>query len=799
MIKILLVDDQATVRQGLRMRFELESDLAVVGEAGNGLEAVQMAQALRPDIIVMDVEMPLMNGVTAARQIHESLPHIGLVMFSMHDDPETRMWAQEAGAATFVEKEGSGENLLEAIRWVHRVLVTLKVYQVKLEMQNEELRAAQASLAASRERYLDLYDMAPVGYCTLSQEGVILEANLTAATLLDVAPRALVQQPLSRFIVPEDQDSYYLYRKKLFDTGEPQECELRLVKRDGTIFWAHLSATATRDDHDAHMCRVIISDITARKQMEAAFHQSRMQYQSLVENIPGITYRCQCDPEWTMLFVSDGVMPLTGYPASDFINNATRTYASVIHPDDKAMVLETIHTAIAAGQPWAIEYRMRRQDGDIRWTYEKGRGIYDKDGQVEFLDGFILDITERKHMEDALRESEERFRAIFTEAPISIMVHEKDTGAIVDANAIAYQSYGLPSLEALQTNDFWLDSPYARADALARIHQAVTVGPQSFEWQNRTVSGETFWEHVRLVSITLNGNERVLSTAIDITARKQAEAQIQEYADHLEQMVDEKVQQLERERAKVIQMDKMASLGQQATSVAHELKQPLTAITMDAGYLIELARQAQELRAQDAEAALDLAELEEIGRELQQDVQRARRIIDHLRGFGRLADESLSLVELNQPLEDSFILIGAQLRDHKVTVDWQLAQDLPLIQANPHKLEQVFINLIGNAEYAMQEAAAQDGREKVLTLSTRQEGDWVVAEVRDNGCGISEEAQKRLFEPFFTTKPEGDGTGLGLSICYGIVAACGGEIVCASVPGNGTTFTLRFPRAASSD
>ncbi len=128
MIKILLVDDQETVCEGLRMRFELESDLEVVGEAGNGVEAVQLAHALLPDIIVMDVAMPLMNGVAAAQHIHEMLPHIGLVMFSIHDDPETRAWAQEAGAATFVEKEGSGENLLEAIRWLHRVLLTLKVH-----------------------------------------------------------------------------------------------------------------------------------------------------------------------------------------------------------------------------------------------------------------------------------------------------------------------------------------------------------------------------------------------------------------------------------------------------------------------------------------------------------------------------------------------------------------------------------------------------------------------------------------------------------------------------------------------
>ncbi len=105
------------------------------------------------------------------------------------------------------------------------------MHQIELEMQNEELRRPQAELDAARARYFDLYDLAPVGYCTLSEKGLILEANLTAATLLGVARGALVKQPISRFILKEDQDIYYLHRKQLFETGEPQTCELRIDEK----------------------------------------------------------------------------------------------------------------------------------------------------------------------------------------------------------------------------------------------------------------------------------------------------------------------------------------------------------------------------------------------------------------------------------------------------------------------------------------------------------------------------------------------------------------------------------------
>ena len=151
-----------------------------------------------------------------------------------------------------------------------RTLHELRVHQIELEMQNEELRRAQAELDAARARYFDLYDLAPVGYCTLCEKGLILEANLTAATLLGVARGALVKQPITRFILEEDQDIYYLHRKQLFETGEPQACELRMVKKDGAPFWAHLAATVAQDADGASVCRVVLSDITARKSEEDA-------------------------------------------------------------------------------------------------------------------------------------------------------------------------------------------------------------------------------------------------------------------------------------------------------------------------------------------------------------------------------------------------------------------------------------------------------------------------------------------------------------------------------------------------
>ncbi|HSW64277.1 MAG TPA: sensor domain-containing diguanylate cyclase [Dissulfurispiraceae bacterium] len=159
---------------------------------------------------------------------------------------------------------------------LHRLIHELQVHQIELEIQNDELRLIQAELEASKARYFDLYDLAPVGYFTVSEKGLILEANLTGAELLGVACSALIGQPFSSLIIPEDQDIYYLFRKKLFEThsassgqaGAPKICELQMVKNDGTVFWGDLKATAAKDAEGEPVYRVVVSNITMRKQTE---------------------------------------------------------------------------------------------------------------------------------------------------------------------------------------------------------------------------------------------------------------------------------------------------------------------------------------------------------------------------------------------------------------------------------------------------------------------------------------------------------------------------------------------------
>ncbi|NBD36194.1 MAG: PAS domain-containing protein, partial [Chloroflexi bacterium] len=344
--------------------------------------------------------------------------------------------------------------------------------------------------------------------------------------------------------------------------------------------------------------------------------------------------------------------------------------------------------------------------------------------------------------------------------------------------------------------------PDDRAIAEERAERLLSGKANISEFRIITKDDEVHWirDYARPVLADSNQEQRVVriyGAAQDITRQKEMAAELQRYTENLEQLVAEKVKALEQERSKVIQASKLAAIGEMATGVAHELNQPLTAISFEADYL----QQIGEREGGHLQGAALWEELTHVGTNLTGDVDRCRRIIDHLRTFGRVTEKKTEPTNLNEPIRNSFLLIGERLKQHNVIVERHLAPELPPIMADPHRLEQVFLNLISNGEYATaaMQARIEAGEierpdyEKRLEIRTKANEDFVIATVRDNGSGIPPEARDHIFEPFFTTKPVGEGTGLGLSISYGIVRDFDGDITFESQRNKGTTFYIRFP------
>jgi C4-dicarboxylate-specific signal transduction histidine kinase len=237
----------------------------------------------------------------------------------------------------------------------------------------------------------------------------------------------------------------------------------------------------------------------------------------------------------------------------------------------------------------------------------------------------------------------------------------------------------------------------------------------------------------------------------------------------------------------LVQAAKMATLGEMSAGVAHELNQPLSVLATSGNIL---RKQVRGGRAPDPEV------VGQVAAELNDQVARATRIINHLREFGRKSEVERSRVDLAQPIQGVFQLLGQQCRVHDIEVELEVQEPLPLVWAEANRLEQVFINLVMNARDAIEERrAAGDHRPGSIRVAAGGEDGRVVVSISDNGQGVPPELKERIFEPFFTTKEVGKGTGLGLSISYGIVRDYGGSIEVDSRPGRGTTFRLSFPAA----
>ena len=293
-----------------------------------------------------------------------------------------------------------------------QTLHELRVHQIELEMQTEELRRTQMELESARARYFDLYDLAPVGYCTISEKGQIKEVNLTAANLLDVTRSALVRQPFTAFIQKEDRDIYYMHSKPLFETGAPQVYELRMVKKDAAPFWARLEATREQDADGTMLCRVTVSDITERKRVEEVLAEREQRFRHVSELITDIAYSCikSQDGPFKIDWLTGAVEKITGYTTNE-IRDLTCWRPLVI--EDDLPLFDHDVAGLAPGEWARSEIRIRKKDGEIVWLASFAQCFTDQHiPAYHRIYGACRDITERKHAEQALvKKSEDLARS----------------------------------------------------------------------------------------------------------------------------------------------------------------------------------------------------------------------------------------------------------------------------------------------------------------------------------------------------------------------------------------------------
>ena len=404
------------------------------------------------------------------------------------------------------------------------------------------------------------------------------------------------------------------------------------------------------------------------------------------------------------------------------------------------------------------------KDGTLVHWILRTSPIINAKGDIVAAMEMSVDITQRRQLEDKLEKSEKKYHEIFSHIPNPVFVLDVDTLDIIDCNDSVHAVYGFPRDEIIHGSFLNLFVEEEKHSYIEKIKTSSVID----QVKNLNHHGKILFVNIRISPAEYPGKKVLLVTTSDITQRLETEQQL-------------------------IQASKMATLGEMASGVAHELNQPLSVIKTASSFSIKKLKKSEAIAADT---------LFNLVNKIDSNVDRATKIINHMRQFARKSDLDFKKVQVNEVLERAFEIFSQQLKLRGIEVVWKLERGLPKINADPSRLEQVFINILLNARDAIEERWGPEENEnanKKIILKTKHEGNRIICEICDTGMGVSGSIKDKIFEPFFTTKEVGKGTGLGLSISYGIIKDCGGSIhVNPNMP-EGACFIIKFPIPTAND
>jgi PAS domain S-box-containing protein len=623
----------------------------------------------------------------------------------------------------------------------------------------------EQALRESEARFRTVANTAPV---MIWMSGLDKLCTFFNKSWLEFTGRSLEQEignGWAEGVHPDDLQRCFRIYTEAFDARQPFVMQYRLKRHDGEYRWISDNGVP-RYNAEKNFVGYIGScvDVTDLITREQALHDSneRMDLATKAAGLIVWTWDIARDEVW----LSEKDRSLFGLSPSEKLT--AKRIRSVIHPDDREFVRQLVEKSLKTNEELEGEYRIVLGDGRVRWVTRRGRVEFDGDGNPLCERGVLMDITEVVKNKEALREFEER--VVLAAKAAHLGVWEMDTATneiwMSDSAVSLFQFDPDTRLNHAVLQD--RVHPEDRSLRDAAVKDAIeTRGEYEIEYRVVLPDGTVRWigARGRCVAGKNGKGPRLIGVSIDITPRKLAEAEAA------------------RNREELGHLSRVAAMGELAASIAHELNQPLSGITINASTAQRLIDHGD----------VDLGELRDVLSDIVADGRRAGEVIRGIQHMVKKGSPGRQRVNLNDVVTNVARMVNPNAILRSCNLETLLEPNLPDIEANPVQLQQVLLNLIINAFDAVQDTPV--GRRKVVVATERNGDGTIRTSVRDYGTGIPEEMRERVFEQFFTTKA--NGVGMGLAIARSIVKSHGGSIAVENVDGGGACFHLTFPASPS--
>ncbi|HSY32653.1 MAG TPA: PAS domain-containing protein [Verrucomicrobiae bacterium] len=490
---------------------------------------------------------------------------------------------------------------------------------------------------------------------------------------------------------------------------------------------------------------------------------------TVIDAIPGLVWSAL--PVGNLEFCSQGLLDYAGMSLEEVRG---KEFAALVHPQEKSDFVEKWGTALAHGHSFQTEARIRRADGCYRWFLIRALPLREASGkihrwygtnvEIEDLKRAQEEITERKRAEEQLLESETRFQVMADTAPVLIWMTGTDalcnyfnkpwlefTGRTMEQEVGSGWTEGVHPDDVQGCFDVFLPAFHARR-------------PFRMEYRLKRADGEYRWVIESGIPRYAGGEfAGYIGSNIDITDLKRAA---------------EESERLRQVKSELAHLNRVTTMGELAASIAHEIKQPISAAHTNAKTCLRWLGRDQP----------DIEEAREAVSRIVQDVTRASEIISRIRGLFKQEESERGSLDVNEVIGEMISLLRSEAGRHAISVHAELAPDLPKVNADRVQLQQVLMNLMLNGIEAISEGKAEG---QLTIRSQRNPEDLVLISVSDTGVGLPSDRAHKVFDAFFTTKPQG--TGMGLSLSRSIIEAHGGRLWATGNPDRGATFQFTLP------